>query len=309
MMKPFRGEAEPAREREAPAPTIRLEIFRHDEKATPTTAGPRIGDEFVRLTPKGREHATEAGKGQLPRPEVAVAYGSTRERAIETAFRHMLAEQADITADMSLEEIRAEVAKHVKVGRKDVMTERLNFNWDGTKEFHDRAYERYLKSKDALTFLVEDSDAVAKEFHDLISTTYSRSAAGVAELVQRYFAILPRWEKIAKKDPAKYQRFNNELQRFLGSHQTVTECFLMKVIEKTKGRDAVQQFIASLPDKNGFGLSEGFTIIIRAEGNVSAAVVRFKNEEWTVTPEVLDEIIHDRDALHEEIAGSGTTQL
>src|SRR3989338_2253663 len=83
--------------------SIRLEFFRHDKKATPTEGQP---DETVRLTPEGRIDASQAGQAQDPHPEVALAYGSSRERSQETAMRHMLGAEPRMTDEMSLEEIQ-----------------------------------------------------------------------------------------------------------------------------------------------------------------------------------------------------------
>ena len=196
-------------EREKNSAKIRLEFFRHDEKAKPSEnyTGPRIGDELVRISQEGRNHATEVGKTKSPRPEVGLAYGSPRERTIETSLRQMLAGEDRITAESSLEDIRAVVEselKKLKLGKKakkEIMTEKLDFNWNGTSEFNQIGYRRYLETKDALKFLVDDSDQLVYDLKDKVSTSYSRAAGNIAELVQKYLNILPRWQKIIEENP------------------------------------------------------------------------------------------------------------
>lgn len=291
-------------EEERYPPTIRLEIFRHDAKDTPTTAGPRPNDRSVRLTPEGRRGSSAAGISKQPRPEVAIAVGSSRERSVESALRQMLAEQERMTPDMTLEEIRRMVADQLRLGRKDMTVELLDFNWDGTKQFHDQGYYRTLETHDALRWVYDDSDRVALQNHDEVSTSYSRAAGNIAEVVRKYLGVLPRWKEVTTESPGKYERFNNELQRFLGSHQSVIECFLMKVIEKTEGRKAVEQFIESLPDKNGMGLSEGYTVIIRESGEQPEVVIRYGDKEWSVRPETISEIISEKDDFNRKVLES-----
>lgn len=84
-------------------------------------------------------------------------------------------------------------------------------------------------------------------------------AKNVANIILKYHRILPRWNEIqARRDIS----LPSELQRTFGSHQSITECFIMKVLELTQGREAVLSFIQSFPDKNGFGFGEGFVVTL-----------------------------------------------
>lgn len=274
-------------------PTIRLQIFRHDAKAKTPPEG-MVGDEHVRLTPEGRVHASEASGLEEANPEVAVAFGSPRERSVETAMRHMLGKEEEITPDMSLEEMREKVAEEMKVGRKDRVVQELNFDVEGTPEFEAIAMKHYAESKDFIRFIFEDSDRVAEEHDDHISTTYSRMAANIGSLIKKYLTILPRWEQIVSEDPEKYKEFNNEMQRFMGTHQGVTESFLMKVIEVTEGREQVMKFIEDLPSKNGFDFSEGITVILEDEGEEPVVTVGYKDKTWKLAADQLDKIVSDK---------------
>lgn len=291
------------KESEPKPASIRLEFFRHDAKMKESSAGARPNDATVRLTSEGRRHATEVGKVKEPESEVSIAYASPRDRALETALRHMLANEDRLTDDSSLEDIRTLIEAEVGYGQKHITTEKLDFGMDGNQEFHDVAYDHYLIKKDFLPWLRSDSDSLAKKLHDTESTTYSRMAGNVAELVKKYVQILPRWQSIVASDPTTYQKFNNELQRHFGSHQGVTESFLMKVIEKTEGREGVDNFINSLGSKNGFDFSEGFSVQVMGEDDLQL-LVRFRDKEWSVTPTFLDDLILERDELNAELDDS-----
>ena len=282
-------------------PSIRLEFFRHDERATK----PGESDNKSRLTTEGRKNATAAGKVKSPHPEVAIAYGSPREKSTETALRQMLSSRGEVDENVDLEGIRALISEHLPVGKKNLVDERLNFLWEG--EFKKIATEHYRDKKDYLVFAVEESDGVVKEHKDMKSTSYTRQAAGIAELVKKYIEILPRWERLAQDNPDKFREFNNELQRFLGSHGTVTECFLLKVIEKNEGMDGVRKFIDELPDKNGLGYSEGFTVNIKRgqETREIEVIVGYKDKSWSVDLEDIGQIIKDKELLDKSISEAG----
>ena len=280
------------------APSIRLEFFRHDERATK----PGESDDNSRLTADGRRNATAVGKTKFPQPEVAIAYGSPRERSIETALRQMLANREEINGNTDLEGIRELVSERLPVGRKDLVDERLNFHWEG--EYKKTATEYYRDKKDYLVFAVEESDDVVRKYKDMNSTSYTRQAAGIAELVKKYVEISPRWERLVQDNPDKFKDFNNELQRFFGSHGTVTECFLLKVIEKKEGIDVVREFLAELPDKNGLGYSEGFTVNIKKDKEMGEAevIIDYKDRSWTMNLEEIEQIIEDKKLLDKSIA-------
>jgi len=301
-------ESQPPRENEKIfRPSIRLEFFRHDKKETKKEEQP---NETVRLTKEGRVHATKAGNSQDPHSEVAIIYASPRQRSQETAYRHMFATEPNITNEMSLEDIQAMIdAELVAQGglnkgqlKKEIITDHLNFQWDTSTPLGAEVEEHYIQKKDALLFVWQSSDRRAHELHDLTSTTYSRAAGNIAELVLKYVKILPRWEQIVKNHPEKYKEFKNELQRFFGSHQSVTECFLMKVIEKTQGKEAVLKFFAHLPNKNGFDFSEGFTFSIESmQDGQPNLLIRFHDQTWNIQVSMIDEMIRERDELNQSI--------
>lgn len=278
--------------------SIRLEFFRHDAKAKKADGQ---SDTTLRLSETGRTHSTEVGKGKAPRPEVAIAHGSPRERSLETSMRQMLAGEEEITPDLSLEQMREVIDKRLKVGKKEIQTDKLDFNWPDGSKFRDAAMKHYTEDKDYMRFMVEESDRVVKELGDKEATSYTRNAGNIAEIIKKYLEILPAWQRIASQNPDKYSKYKNEMQRFFGSHATVTEAFLMKALEKTQGRDAVMKLIESMPDKTGFGESEGYSVNLTARPGGSEINISYKGNSWDIPTETIDKIIAERKAFDAEI--------
>ena len=280
--------------------SIRLEFFRHDEKAKATTSGDRTGDEFVRLTPQGRIHSTEVGKTKNPHPEVAVAFGSPRERSMETSMRQMLANEDDISPERSLEDIRSLVDAQLKVGKKDKVIAELNFDWDTNKAFHDLAYQHFMETKDTLAFLYHDSDKVVKENKDTASSAYTRMAANFASMVKKYVEILPRWKELIKENPDKYAASGNQMERYFGSHAAAVENFLMKTMEKVEGKEAVEEFLKG-PKKNGFAYSEGYTVDIKDSEAGPQITLTYDGKVYPLSENILNEMIKEGQELEAEV--------
>ena len=278
-------------------PTIRLEFFRHDYK---DETQPNQSDQNIRLTTEGREHATEMGRSRNPHPEVGLVYCSPRDRSAETALRQLLANEADIQVADTLEDIQRKIRKKIQKGHKIVRTDKLDYSY-ASKGFREATAKHYTESKDLAQFMFEESDSLVLGLKDANSTSYSRNAGNVAELIKKYIEVFPSWERVAKSKPEKYIQFNNEMQRFMGSHLAVTECFLMKVIEKLEGKLAVREFLTTLSDKNGFDFSEGYSVVIcRRDGLVSIEVT-FMAKTRVITPELIQQIINEKNELNETI--------
>jgi len=287
--------------------TIRLEVFRHDDKGSNTTANPDYTiDKILPLSKEGREHASEIGKEKNPHPETAIAYGSPRDRTVETALRQLFANEDIITEDLSLKEINALAANNLSLGKKYNTTELLDFSYAGNKKFLETSNNRFKEKQDLLVWHLEESDRIVEENKDKKSTSYSRLAGNVAELILKYFHGYSRWKKIVDDNPNKYKSFGNELQRFMGTHQGVGEAFLMKVIEKTSGKDAVYKFINSLESKNGFKFGEGYSLIIgeakdNDNNNIKKISINFNDKQFFCDETVLKEIIDDREILNQKV--------
>ncbi len=286
------------RERE---PEIRLQFFRHDEKAkTPKDAD----DARVRLTEVGRKNAEKVGEEHDINPEGTVIYGSPRDRSTETAYHRMMGEGGGLQ-DLALEDLQqrgrnALQGEHPsypegKGPKKDAQKDALDFVFSG--EFETIANKHYLESKDLLTFVFEESDKLAKELGDTESRTYSRTAAEIAKLIKPYLeTVLPRWQTLSKDK--KYTNLNGRLERLFASHQTVTESFLLKAVEVAEGREAARNLLGEFKSKNGFDFSEGYNITIKPpkennEEAVPTIELAYKQHHWNLTQAMLDRIIKE----------------
>lgn len=270
-------------------PKIRLELFRHDDRMEKAVPGQQnVGEnQKIPLSFTGRINAQAEGRRKNPQPETAIAYGSNRDRSLETSLRQMLSERPDLE-EKSFEEIKESVTTG-KI-RKYITTPLLDYNFDSNEKYRETIDEHYFKKKDAIPFLYYDSDKLAVELGDEKSTTYSRFASNIATLLDRYVSIFPQWQQLTQEKPEKYSQYGNVLQRFMGSHGGVLESFLLKVIDKQEGREAAEEFINNLPDKNGFGYSEGYSAVIdEHEGNARITLF-YRDKSWTINREVLKEI-------------------
>ena len=239
-----------------------LDFFRHDDK-DPNKVEPVKPDTEVELTPKGKMNAKS--EAELEDTTFAVAFGTDRMRARQTAMYHM----AGMTENVSGEETYEELEKAVNIGKdlnngvdygsKIITDNRLNFVLEKNTPYGKVGYERFGKGE-YLKFLVEESDMLSKELGNVRESTYSTQAASIGELVKKYIAVSKNFDRLYESK-GEDERKTNELQRFFGSHQGVLECFLAKVIEKTKGVEERDRFVKLLKNQ-GFDFSEGFEIEI-----------------------------------------------
>lgn len=285
--------------KEQPTSKIVLEIFRHGERQRSKD----VPNEELRLTEKGRKQADKKGKGIKPSPEVSVAVGSPRPRSQETAVRVMLAEKDKITPAMSLEEIEEVINSESKYGKKIISDPRLDFNVEGpVGEKADKAYDEGR----TMEYLVYESDTDAIKFKDKKSTTYTGAAGDLAEIIKKYVRIAPNFDKLVEKNPEKYARYNNQMERYLGSHQSVIEPFLIKAIEKVRGTEYKDEFVKSLGA--GFEDIEGFRVEINNTTQGVKLEIKYemndKQESVEASPEILEEIIKERDELEKKIKES-----
>ena len=165
----------------------------------------------------------------------------------------------EITGDESLEELRAKLDEDFKLGvaHKIGSDSRLDFTAVHGTVVGDAINDAF-KNGTLLEWVVNNSDTLAEEVDDKTNSTYKRSAAQIANLILKYIGVGNAWEKLVSG--GKYE--DNKLERFLGSHQTVPESFLAKIVELTKGSEERDRLIDVL-DKNGFKFSEGYEIKIK----------------------------------------------
>jgi hypothetical protein len=282
----------PAKEnREQYSSKIELRFFRHGEKKEEEEKY----DHEIGLTEKAKERAME--KSQTKNIKQSVAFGSKRTRAQEQAGFEMAGGQEEITGKESLEELKEKLNKDLKVGSKLGIDKKLDFDADWESPYG----QQLDAAEDFLSFLIEKSDRLAQELGDKNSFTYSRGAANVANIIDKYLKIAPIWDKLIQE---KQKKYTDTLERFLGSHQGVGESFLAKAIEKTKGKQERSKFVQAL-DNEGFDYAEGFDIEILNKGTETPKIyIMYKKGEFEfdeiVPKEIIDEIISENDSSGNE---------
>ena len=249
--------------------TIDLQFFRHAEKESDKSKS----DEEIELTETGRKQAIEKSEGKDI--SQAVAFGSTRKRTQQTAGLVMGGQLDEITGNESLDELKEKLNSELKVGSKIGVDKRLDFDIDFTTDFGKKALEA-VKNGEYLKFLVEQSDTLAESFKDTATETYSGMAGRVAEIVKKYLAVAPRWDKLAQD---KGKHYEDTLKRFLGTHQGIGESFLAKAIEQTKGKAERDAFVSALGNQ-GFDFAEGFDVKIETIDDKTQYIhISFKKEK------------------------------
>jgi len=276
---------------------VLLHFIRHGEKESDPN---KKGDEQL-LTAAGRRQGLETGlKGPEAKPS-AVAFGSDILRAQEMAGFDLAGAKRrdDITGEESLEELREKLNQDLNVGSKLAVDARLGFVFK-SPDFKKDVGAAY-KEGQGLKFMVENSDQLAEQLGDKESSTYSRIAANVSEVLDKYLTISPRFDEIVSNDE-KRQYYSDTLERFMGSHAGVLDVFLCKLVEKLKGVEERNRLMESL-DNNSFNFAEGFDIEIDMVGGEPQMRIRYsklKDErgeafeiDEVIPHEMLEEIIKE----------------
>ncbi|MEK7586299.1 MAG: hypothetical protein AAB453_00295 [Patescibacteria group bacterium] len=285
-------EQTPSLETEKYSSKIELKFFRHDEKGK---AGEGETDNEVLLTPAGRQHAKS--QAELYDISQAVAFGSPRLRAQETAGFTMAGNLENVTGEETLEELKEKIDKGLGYGTKLATDKRLDFNSNFATPYGQKALGAF-KSGRYLKFLVEESDRVAEETNDEESSTYNRQAGAIASILKKYLSISPRFDKLVKDEAKDYEK---EMYRFFGTHQGVAESFLIKVVEKMKGVGERNKLVSLL--NQGFDYFEGFTVEVLTNNEQAEPVIKInyskkgaKSEDdfifnEIIPKEIVDEIV------------------
>jgi len=293
FMFKFLKEKTPSQEGEKEAKII-LEFMRHGKKED----SKEKSNEDLLLTEEGRVQAHKKGEKLNPQTEVSVAWGSPKKRTQETAAHVMLANE-EINPKASLEEMEEAIAKELKVGKKVIKDERLDFDLSGPEG---KEMMAAFKEGKYLPFLVEKSDQRAIELGDKVSSTYTRYAGNIAEIIGRYAQIGDNFNRIASKTD-KYEKFGDKLERYLASHQGVVEGFVAKVLEKTEGKEKRDEFIASVG--GGFKETQGISVEIINKGNEQKIGITYEingnKETLEIDKKLLDDIVEERKLFEKEV--------
>lgn len=250
---------------------VELRFFRHSIKETDTLKP----DQDIELTSDGKEYAKKQLENDTDIRQ-SLAFGSPRKRTQETAMFVMSGQENEILGNENFDELKEKLNQDLKVGSKIGIDENLDFKEDPNSEYYKEAIQSvhdgwYLK------YLVEQSDKRAEELGDTISATYTRQAQKVARIIKKYGTILPRWTEIVSDNPDKYTKL---LERFMGTHQGVAECFLAKLMEVYSGDTELRdKFVASLNNK-GFDFVEGLKIYLADESKpYPTIIVEYKHTD------------------------------
>lgn len=278
-------ELESNENREEFSSRIMLNIIRHSKAEK---GGER------KLTPEGRQMALSqsenyrVGEGM----DQSVAFGSPTVRAKETAVLIMGGPEA-FTGDESLEELKAKIDEGRKYGTK--LSEDKGLNYVTSPVYEEALGNAYSQGK-AIEFLVRESDTFVNSRDDHESSSYSRVAAHIAALVEKYITIAPRFDELVKN-----KNYNATMERFFGTHAGISECFLLKVVEKLKGveeRDRLMHILGA-----GFDNVEGLRIEIDNVAGQEKSKIHLRYEkkdkegkavyglDEEIAGELLDEII------------------
>lgn len=278
----FEQPMSPEQEREFSS-KIALRFFRHDEKGV----DPSKKDEEIELTAAGRLHAkAQAEETNLAQ---AVAFGSPRLRAQETAGFVMAGASEEITGEESFDELKAKVDKGLGYGSKIGIDPRLNFELGADNDYARAAVEAFKKGE-LMRFLVDQSDQLAAQVGDEVSSTYLRMAAQIASIIKKYVGIAPRWDELVND---KEKHYEPVMERFFGTHQSIQESFLAKLIEMMKGVEERDKFIRLVKNK-GFDYAEGFEVeIVTKEGETQPSIhINYKKDGEAMEDNfVFDEIL------------------
>ena len=276
-----------------------LEFMRHGKKETDQNKT----NEKLLLTPKGRQQALDKGKELDPRADVSVAWGSPRIRSRETAALAMLANE-DIDPDASLEEIEQEIDRVIsakgKQKRKIIEDSRLDFNFSGPG-IGKWASDLYVDAAPLMPTYIRESDQRALETGDRENDTYTRKAGDIAEIILRYAKIGDTFNRIVSETD-KYAKTGNQLERYLGTHGSVLEPLVAKLIEKLNGVEARDKFAELVG--NDFAETKGIRAEIINKGTEQQIKIRYEidgqEQEIDVDVNLLEEIVKEREEFEKK---------
>lgn len=228
---------------------IVLHFMRHGK---PESLQEGSTDEERHLSNEGVQQARSKAKEQQ-KLDQSIAYGSPRLRSQETAGYVMAGDS--LGENVEPKDIKDILNENIRFGSKIGSKELLNFNV-GSSAFSKEAEKSYEDGR-YLDFIIKESDALAERLRDKEATTLSVQAGNIAEIVKKYVEASSQWNKLVN-DPEK--KYEENLERFFGSHQGVIESFLYKIVNDNKVKADI--IAHSLSHKGGFDFVEGLTIDI-----------------------------------------------
>ena len=305
-----------SREQLRSGPSIRIEVFRHDEKDTAEI------DETARLTIKGKQNAVKIGKIKNPRLLQGYVVASPRERAMHTAALQFFGANftelnlAEKDFQTGFEQIKNTLKNEHTIDLDDKFSidERLNFNAASHPEFNEAFYSE-LNKNDAnqtldwqknesdelilnLAIKTQPTDTLAQAIHRIKG--FKRMAGDLAEILLEYFPKTHQWAQLYQQSTANYD--DPEMDIFICTHSQNAECFLMRLIEMKEGAAYLEKFLDSLPHRKSFiGYSEGFRLILTEANEEPMAQLNFNELSWSISANDLQKMVEERDNFNKEV--------
>ena len=262
----------PKNKTETAMPKVVLHFMRHSIKEK----APEKNDTDILLSQAGRELAAKKLENPVDM-RFAHVVGSPRVRTHETGAVAATRNPETNPADLGIGKMR--------------INEALDFLVDDT-EYGKRFNGSYMEGK-MMSFLVHESDALAKERGDTTSSTYSGMAASIAGIVSRNFNAASRGASMLEQSEHP-ENEPNDFERIFATHGGSQECFLLKVLEKTKGSAARDEFLSRLAG-NGFDFTEGFDVTLSKDNGEEQIRITYKKDNYVfdevVPVSVIEEII------------------
>ncbi len=263
-------------------PKLTLQFMRHSVKEKADKP-----DNDILLTPEGRQKAAETFDQPMDM-RFGHTVGSPRVRTTETAV-------AAASQDPEL------TPENLGIGKTRIKEE-LNYAVDESNEYGRKFNEAYEAGK-VISFLVQESDTLAREYKDAVSSTYSEMAGNIASIILKNYEVASRGSRILEQSENP-ENETNDFSRILATHATIQECFLIKLTEKLKGVDARDELMAVIGDK-GFDYNEGFSTEVSVELGEVQVRIKYKKGDFVlneiVSPEILKQISQEGEELLAEI--------
>ena len=250
----------------APEVLVRLHFNRHFEKGQLPEGA--TDDRRIPLSAQGKLNAKESASHEVDLSR-SRAIGSPRERAPHTAALLMAGKYPEIDATEDLDELERKVREISGTMALVRIDERLDFIDDPEAPLGRMLNDAYAR-KQYFKAILHESDQIARAQGSEYESTYSHKAARFAELILHYLDATARLSTTKKWSDRK------KFERFLGTHQGLSESFLAKLVEVTQGVDAREAFAREIGDE-GFDYGEGFDVEIGQRGDEQVASVIYTN--------------------------------
>ena len=264
---------------------IKLHFFRHSIKAKDDS----VEDNDLPLSKEGRDLAKSMADTNT-NIDQSIAYGSPRVRTQETSMLKMVGDSIGDLDDVDVVEMRERLDEGRTFGSKLGIDDDLDFkDSEVSKEISDELGNAYNEGT-YVQYIVEKSDQRLQETGQEDKEGYTKKAAKIASIIERYTRSLSRWDQLVNEKTD----YKPELERFFGTHQGIPESFLAKVIEKTKGIEERGVFLETMK-KGGFDFVEGFDITIDSSkhDNIRIVIDFVGKDGYEFHEEISEEDLHN----------------